>query len=147
MEDYLMAKNITTVTLVGYIGEFPRERGNCFSVSVEGEERDIRIVNFNYENLKKLLDDGIVEFPIKISKISSGTGVIIDGRIPDDWYSKGFCETCTPRDLLPLPQRIKHLLDIQRGRRVETEVELDGKKMTMVSINVEPKTRKIVDND
>ena len=147
MDDYLMAKDITTVTLVGYFGEFPRERGNCFSVSVEGEERDIRIVNFNYENLEKLLDDGIVEFPIKISKISNGTGVIIDGRIPDDWYSKRFCESCTPTDLLPLPQRIKHLLDIQRGRRVETEVDIDGKKMTMISINVEPKTRRIVDNE
>jgi len=133
-----LATRITKVTLVGYFGEFPMERGNCFSVSVE-DERDYRIINFNYENLKKLIEDSVVSFPLKISKLSEGIAIIADERIPDEWYSKRFCETCTPSDLLPVPQKLKHFLDIERGIREETEVEIAGKKMKMVSIKVEPR--------
>ena len=134
-----LATRITKVTLVGYFGEFPMERGNCFSVSVN-DERDYRIINFNYENLEKLIEDSVVSFPLKISKLSEGIAIIADERIPDEWYSKRFCETCTPSDLLPVPQKLKHFLDIERGIRVEKEIEIDGKKMKMVSINVESKT-------
>ena len=134
------ATDFTTVTLVGYFGEFPRERGNCFSVSVEGE-RDYRIINFNYENLEKLIEDEMVSFPLKISKLSDGIAIIADERIPDEWYSKRFCETCTPSDLLPVPQKLKHFLDIERGIREEREIEIDGKKMKLISIKVEPKSR------
>jgi hypothetical protein len=134
-----LATDITSVTLVGYFGEFPRERGNCFSVSVGGESY-YRIINFNYENLGKLIEDEIVSFPLKISILSSGAAIIADERIPDAWYSKRFCETCTPSDLLPIPQKLKHFLDIERGIREEKEIEIDGKKMKIVSINVESKT-------
>lgn len=133
-----LANDITTVTLVGYFGEFPMERGNCFSVSVD-DERDYRIINFNYENLEKLIEDSVVSFPLKISKLSEGIAIIADERIPDEWYSKRFCETCTPSDLLPVPQKLKHFLDIERGIRKETEIEIEGIKMKMVSINVESK--------
>jgi hypothetical protein len=133
-----LATDITTVTLVGYFGEFPMERGNCFSVSVD-DERDYRIINFNYENLEKLIEDSVVSFPLKISKLSEGIAIIADGRIPDEWYSKRFCETCTPSDLLPVTQKLKHFLDIERGIRKETEIEIEGRKMKMVSINVESK--------
>jgi len=137
-ENLKLATDITTVTLVGFLGDYPRERGNCFSVSVEGE-RDYRIINFNYENLEKLIEDNVVSFPLKISKLSDRIAIVADERIPDEWYSKRFCETCTPSDLLPIPQRLKHLLDIERGIREEREIEIDGKKMKMVSIKVEPK--------
>ena len=133
-----LATDITTVTLVGYFGEFPMERGNCFSVYVD-DERDYRIINFNYENLEKLIEDSVVSFPLKISKLSEGIAIIADERIPDEWYSKRFCETCTPSDLLPVPQKLKHFLDIERGVREEKEIEIDGRKMKMVSINVESK--------
>jgi hypothetical protein len=133
-----LATDITTVTLVGYFGEFPMERGNCFSVSVD-DERDYRIINFNYENLEKLIEDSVVSFPLKISKLSEGIAIIADERIPDEWYSKRFCETCTPSDLLPVPQKLKHFLDIERGVREEKEIEIDGRKMKMVSIKVEPR--------
>jgi|688.fasta_scaffold476078_2 hypothetical protein len=141
-ENVKLATNVTTVTLVGFFGEYPRERGNCFSVSVEGE--DYRIINFNHENLEKLIEDKIVSFPIKISKLSDGIAIIADERIPDEWYSKIFCETCTPGDLLPLPQRLKHYLDIERGIRKETIVEINGKQMKMVSVKVESKIKKII---
>jgi hypothetical protein len=142
-ENVKLATNVTTVTLVGFFGEYPRKRGNCFSVSVEGEE-DYRIINFNHENLEKLIEDKIVSFPIKISKLSEGIAIIADERIPDEWYSKRFCETCTPGDLLPLPQRLKHYLDIERGIRKETIVEINGKQMKMVSVKVESKIKKII---
>ena len=137
-ENLKLATDVTTVTLVGFFGEYPRERGNCFSVSVQGE-RNYRIINFNHENLEKLIEDGVISFPVKISKLGEGIAIIADERIPDEWYSKRFCETCTPGDLLPIPQRLKHFLDIERGIREEREIEIEGRKMKMVSIKVEPK--------
>lgn len=134
-----LATSVTTVTLVGYFGDYPREKGNCFSVSVEGETQDCRIVNFNYENLDKIMKDGVISFPLKISKLADRIAIIADERIPNEWYSKRLCETCTPSDLLPVTQRLKHFLDIERGIREEREVEIDGKKMKLVSIKVEPK--------
>ena len=129
-----LAKQITTVTLVGYIGEYPMERGNCFSVSTDDGE--FRILNFNYENLKKLLKDNVVEWPIKISALSPSHAIICDHRIPDEWYSKKFCETCTPIDLLPVPQRLRHFLDIERGKREEKMIEINGKPVMMVSVKI-----------
>ena len=137
-ENIKLATDVTRVTLVGYFGEYPRERGNCFSVSVDGDE-DYRIINFNHENLEKLIEDKIVSFPIKISKLSDGIAIIADERIPDEWYSKRFCETCTPSDLLPIPQRLKHFLDIERGIREEKIIEIGGQKIKAVSIKVEPR--------
>lgn len=134
-----LATDVNTVTLVGYLGSYPRENGNCFSVSVEGETEDCRIINFNYENLEQLMEDGVVSFPIKISKLQDRIAIIADERIPNEWYSKRLCETCTPSNLLPITQRLKHFLDIERGIRKETEIEIGGKKMKMVSIKVEPK--------
>jgi hypothetical protein len=46
------AKNITSVTLVGFIkNEFPMSRGNCFGVRTE-EGEEYKIINFNYEIFK-----------------------------------------------------------------------------------------------
>jgi len=137
-ENIKLATNVTTVTLVGYFGKYPRESGNCFSVSV-GKDENYRIINFNHENLEKLIKDKIVSFPIKISKLSDGIAIIADERIPDEWYSKRFCETCTPSDLLPIPQRLKHFLDIERGIREEKIFEIGGQKIKAVSIKVEPR--------
>jgi hypothetical protein len=137
-ENLKLATDVTRVTLVGFFGEYPRERGNCFSVSVD-DERDYRIINFNHENLEKLIEDGVVSFPIKISKLEEGIAIIADERIPDEWYSKRFCETCTPENLLPIPQRLKHHLDIERGIREEKFFEIGGQKIKAVSIKVEPR--------
>jgi hypothetical protein len=141
-ENLKQATGITTVTLVGFYGDFPRENGNCFSVSVEDEEKNYRIINFNHENLIKLIKDQVVSFPLKISKVGENVAIIADERIPNEWYSKRFCEQCTPTDLLPLPQRLKHFLDIERGIREETIIEIEGKPMKLVSIRVEPKVIK-----
>ena len=128
------ALGITTVTLVGFFGDFPRKYGNCFSVRTENEQ--YRIVNFNYENLTELINNNIVTWPIKISTLSNNIAIICDERIPNEWYSNRFCETCTPISLLPIPQRLKHFLDIERGIREERDVEINGVKSKLISIKV-----------
>lgn len=127
------AVRITTVTLVGFINyEFPMEHGNCFSMKTD-DDKEYKIVNFNYENFKELLERKVIEYPVTIGVIAERTAVILDSRIPNDWYSDTFCSTCTPMDLIPLPQRIKQLLDIDRGLREEREVEMNGIKFMMTT--------------
>jgi hypothetical protein len=137
----LNATHVTNVTLVGYlIKEFPSPRGNCFGMMAEDGEK-YRIVNFNYENLEKLIKDKLIDFPILIHKLRDGFGVIADPRIPDDWYSTRFCESCTPRDLLPYPQKLRIELQILRGDRKERVIEIDGKKIIATTINIKPQIR------
>lgn len=110
---------VTRVTLVGVHGKFPYEHGNCFSVeAVDG--KDYRIVNFVHENLEGLKKYGI-KAPWKIRPIGSGCAVIVDSRIPDVCYMDRFCEVCTPKSLLPYPQRLRIERAIDNGSRVETE--------------------------
>lgn len=108
----------TGQTLVGSFGDFPRKFGNCFSVEDE-DGKNYRILNFKIENIKELVRRGELSWPIKCEALGEHSAVINDGRIPDDWYMDHFCETCTPLDLLPLPQRLQQLRDIQRGNREE----------------------------
>jgi len=112
------AIRIAGQTLVGSFGEFPRKGGNCFSIENE-DDKEYRILNFKIENLEELIRRGELSWPIKCESLSEYSAVVNDGRIPDDWYMDHFCEVCTPLDLLPLPQRLKHLRDIQRGDRTE----------------------------
>lgn len=123
-----LATSVTTVTLVGFIKySFPMKTDN---------DEHYRIVNFNHENLEELLEKQMIEFPITIGVVGGNVAVILDSRIPDEWYSQKFCTTCTPMDLLPLPQRIKQLLDIDRGIREEREIEINGEKLIMTSVKV-----------
>lgn len=112
------AVKITHQTLVGSSGPFPRKFGNCFGVESE-DGKDYKILNFKVENLEELIKRGELSWPIQCEALSERSAVINDGRIPDDWYQDHFCEVCTPHSLLPLPQRLKQLRDIQRGDRVE----------------------------
>ena len=141
-----LATSVTTVTLVGFINYgFPMENGNCFSMKTDNDEH-YRIVNFNYENLEELLEKKVIEFPITIGIIGGNVAVILDSRIPNEWYSQKFCTTCTPMDLLPLPQRIKQLLDIDRGIREEREVEINGEKLIMTSVKVNSQIKPLRDD-
>lgn len=117
------------VTLVGYLGEFPRERGNCFDLVGEDGSWH-RVVNFGYENMKELMRRGLVDFPIKMYVMEPGAAAVCDHRIPDDWYSDRFCETCTPRHLMPMPQRLKIQRQIDSGFREEHSVTTtEGKEL------------------
>jgi hypothetical protein len=97
------ATSITSVTLIGASGDkFPLRHGNCFSVKTDDGER--KIVNFFYENLKHLIDNGLA-FPIDIESISKHHAIIHDDRIPEDFYETRYCEVCCPTSLLPIPQQ------------------------------------------
>lgn len=117
MKDF-NASSIAGQTLVGSYGEFPRKSGNCFSVRDE-KNKEYKILNFKVENLQELIERNIISWPVKCVELNERNAVINDGRIPDEWYANHFCETCTPSSLLPLPQRLQQLRDIQRGNREE----------------------------
>ena len=91
-------------------------RGNCFSVQTD-DKLEYRIVNFAYENLVELLRRGLL-WPIKIQTLTDHHAVIYDKRIPNEWYAKEFCTVCCPEQLLPMPQRLLHELEILRGERI-----------------------------
>jgi hypothetical protein len=115
MADKLMALRVTNVTLVGAYGDFPMERGNCFSVfAADGNE--YRIVNFVHENMAHLKGRRI-SLPIQIRALADNIAVIHDPRIPDEWYAIRFCETCCPNSLLPLPQALAHERQEAQGVR------------------------------
>ena len=120
-QEYKHATSIGSVTLVGYGGgEFPLSRGNCFGVSLQ-EGGWAQILNFNHENLCHLLAEKLITFPIKVYIISERNGLFCDSRIPDNYYSADLCTVCTPKELLPAPQRVKQLVQIQKGFREEWE--------------------------
>ena len=110
-------------TMVGSIGEYPRSFGNCFSL-IDDEGREVRIVNFYLENLEELLRRKTIEWPVKVLKLSDSTGVIHDFRVSDEWYNEKWCETCCPRELLPINQRLK--FDRKVGRGEIEVIEGDG---------------------
>lgn len=134
------ATSITTHTLVGVgDGPYPMKHGNCFSIKCGGD-KEYRVVNFNYENLVHLLKEKLIEWPITVlvfwegSAGESRTAMIHDHRIPDNYYQDFFCETCCPRDYLPIPQRLRIQRDLESGRVREIEVpSMDGKGKMIIS--------------
>lgn len=91
-----------SVTMVGYGGSFPRGKGNCFSLRVKNLKNGYtRIANFGYENLQELFRRKIVEWPIEVEILSEKIGIIVDERIPKEWYSEHWCDVCCPRELMP----------------------------------------------
>lgn len=94
------AARIESSTMVGFGGEFPRKRGNCFSVGIDDNDGTIfHIVNFHAENLEELIKRGIVSWPIEISPIATWHALIVDERIPQEWYKeeKDWCTICYRR--------------------------------------------------
>jgi hypothetical protein len=131
---YLSAIKMGCQTLVGHLEtDFPRERGNCFDLSVDGE-REYRIVNFNAENFQELLKRGLT-YPIKIIQIAGHTAIIHDERIPHDWYQSRWCECCCPSELLPLTQQLKHHREELTGERKVFRGESLGMPCDMVRID------------
>jgi hypothetical protein len=111
------AIKITLQTLVGTVEkDFPREHGNCFTVETD-TGKNYCIVNFYIENLEEAVKRGIF-WPIKILALDDGTGIIMDERIPENWYRDDYCECCCPRALLPHNQIMSHLRAEARGEEV-----------------------------
>lgn len=126
----LEAQRVTGCTLIGVLrNKFPLpHRGNCFSVATK--RREFRIVNFYLENLEELIKRGL-NFPVKIIPICKSMAIIHDERIPAEWYNLEWCETCCRSELLPIPQRLIHDLEIKQG--VRTIIKVKG--ATCISIN------------
>ena len=99
-----------------------------YSPCIKCGSDDIRFINCGYSSFN--VGSATCQ---KCGNKVERTAVILDSRIPNDWYSDTFCSTCTPMDLIPLPQRIKQLLDIDRGLREEREVEMNGIKFMMTT--------------
>ncbi len=115
-----VADHLLCVTTVGYRyqnREGPVDRGNCFSVSIENKE--VKVVNFNEENLNRLLKLGLT-WPVRCRRLGR-VAVVHDPRIGERWYDLRFCQVCCPRELLPLPQRLAIEREIAIGRRRETD--------------------------
>lgn len=110
----MKATEITSTTLVG-VGrqERPQQRGNCFSVKVEGEQYERRISNFNLENLEALIEKGLT-WPIEVEPLGECNALVMDARIGERWYDQRYCEICTPRTLLPSNQIAAHQRKILR---------------------------------
>jgi len=115
------ATAVTCQTLVGVMSrDFPLQYGNCFSVSSDSTVR-YKIVNFILENLQELLKQNVISWPVKILPISNRAAVIVDERIPEEWYSKEYCEICCPFDLLPHNQQMTYVRKLLRGDIEEIE--------------------------
>jgi len=102
-------------TLVGFLKKsYPMKDGNCFSAitkKIVGKgnkeevlntlgKHSIRIVNFYSENLRELIRRGIVSFPIQCKKLNNEVGIILDKRIPKEWYRNEYCPVCCPTHLI-----------------------------------------------
>ena len=135
-----LAKSVISVTLLGVSGKAPHKTGNCFSL-LTNNNRSYSIVNFVYENLEHLLQNGL-QWPIKICIISKGVAIIHDERIPHEFYKEKYCEVCCPESKLPINQ----IAEIKRkeltGERVVFEddkfkfVKHDGSKRPTLGLSL-----------
>jgi hypothetical protein len=129
----VLATKINSTTLVGIGGCYPLKAGNCFSVIAENKV--YKILNFIYENLIHLINNNIIDFPIKIHLLDEKHAIIIDEKIPDDYFADNFCTTCSPYKLLPITQQIKYWRDVERG--LIKEVKKDD--MILIIKTIKPK--------
>lgn len=124
-DSFVNAVGVTSVTYVGFFGEFPRKNGNCFSI-ITDESKHLKVLNFNHENLIELLSKGVLAYPVKILPLDDKHCLISDHRIPKEWYGQEFCSICTPYELLPLQQKLNRVMDVDGGRVVEKRVILEN---------------------
>lgn len=129
-------KSIGFQTLVGYCTKkYPIVNGgNCFSL--ETDNKNIRIVNFGVENLKHLLKEKILDWPVKVFPITETLGAILDKRVPKEYYWTKFCSICCPFEYLPTTQKLE-LWDQQLKGELEI-TQCDGFLMTKYKINPNP---------
>lgn len=110
-------------TLIG-VNErkFPIHRGNCFSLyNSKEEESYVKIVNFYVENLEHLIKEKILTMPVKVYMLGKTHGVILDERVPKEYYADKFCTVCCPWDLLPIDQKIEDWAEQLRGEKTVHE--------------------------
>jgi hypothetical protein len=122
-------------TLVGVnVKSFPAGRANCFSSELD-DGTIVRILNFGAEKLKVLIENGVVDWPVKVvlHSESSNLAYVCDSRIPDEWYDD-ICTICCPQKYLPEHIRLKQLREIQTGCREEITTE-NGVQLIKIKVN------------
>jgi len=71
--------------------------GNCFSAL--NNKDHFAIVNMSIENLEYLLEQKIVEFPIRVLVVKdTKDAFIVDERIPEDFYREDYCSSCPSKN-------------------------------------------------
>lgn len=120
------ATSIGMQTLLGVRDqERPSSSGNCFSVFVgdvttediiNRRAEEYKIVNFNLENLKDLLRQGLT-WPIQCKILDGRVAILHDPRIGERWYQIRYCEVCCPESLLPITQVQIHEREEMTGQR------------------------------
>ena len=137
-----LAECVSTTTLVGYMYNtpFPYPSGNCFSVECEGIAYNV--VNCVHENLERLIETKVVEFPIKIKVIGYETAIITDERFPSEVLFEKYCSICCPKHLQPKKQQDEYQERIDSGEiRV---VKCNGFELHSIAIKAEPKKLKAI---
>lgn len=125
-------------TLVGFWGDYPRERGNCFSLYNNDKSKSFKVVNFNVENLEHLLATNVVRWPIKIQKLSDRHAIVKDDRIPSNYYSDNYCQVCTPLSLWPEKQLLARQAKIDSG---ELKIKVCDNGMIIETVTVKAAPR------
>lgn len=89
-ESTKLAYGFGKVTLMGVTAseeDYPIKRGNSFGVwTTEEPPCHYHIKNMRLEDLKKLIERGIVSWPIEIFVLDKTCALITDPRVPVDWY-------------------------------------------------------------
>ena len=109
------AKSVGMVSCVGFMNlTFPAHHGNYFELCVDDNVfGGYEIANFWYEDLKHLLDTGVVKFPITIKLLEGRWAIIHDPQIPEEYYSETSYRA--PDKYKSVTQRAKKQLKIDTG--------------------------------
>ena len=118
---------------------FPIKGGNCFCL-IDPNGKYHSVVNFKAENLEEwMLRTGQTDIDVECILKSDKIWMIVDKRIPQDWYSDRFCEVCTPYRMLPYEQR-KEMFSRTKVHQCHGP---NGERQIMFSTPIVAKTRKI----
>ena len=118
---------------------FPLKGGNCFSL-IDPNGKYHSVVNFKAENLEEWVRrTGQTDIDVECIPKSDKIWMIVDKRIPQDWYSDRFCEVCTPYRMLPYEQR----KDMFARSKVNQFRGPNGERQLIFSTPIVAKTRKL----
>lgn len=103
--------------MVGFINKgYPADDGNCFSLVVEeeSEHAERKVVNMHAENFERLIDTGVLEWPVEVTPIDERYCAVTDPRVPEAWKMDHVCTICSPADVHG--RTWMYLRDTMKGR-------------------------------
>jgi hypothetical protein len=82
----MKALSVGQVSLVGILGDdFPLNYGNYFFLNCD-DGKSYYVSNFYYENFTQITFRNDIQFPIEVKALNERTLMIVDERIPKDWF-------------------------------------------------------------